>query len=421
MTASTPRPRCTFSPATDPGITSTPTSTRREVIGASVAVSLAGALPFAAPYLAAAQTPGAFDAAAFSVGFASIASGFEKPLFVTHAGDGSGRLFVIEQPGRIRIVTDGTVTEAPFLDITDRVGSSGNEQGLLGLAFAPDYGTSGRFYVDYTDANGNTVVSRFTASGDAADPASEETILTQEQPYPNHNGGCLAFGPDGFLYIGFGDGGSQGDPNGNGQNLGTWLGKILRIDPSQASGETAYTVPESNPFVGTDGALPEIAFYGLRNPWRFSFDRESGDLWIGDVGQNLYEEIDFVPAAEAVTGGQNFGWRIKEGDSCYDADTCDDTGLTPPVFVYAHEVGGCSVTGGYVYRGSAVPSLVGTYLCGDYCSGLVWGIGPDGNGGFTAANPVESGLSISSFGQDEAGELYVTDIGGGGVYRITAG
>jgi len=411
----TPRPRCTFSPITP---------SRREVLGATVAASLAGTLPLAAPRMAAAART-AFDPASFTVGFEQVAGGFEKPLFVTHAGDGSGRLFVVEQPGRIRIVTDGTVAETPFLDITDRVGSSGNEQGLLGLAFAPDHATSGAFYVDYTDADGNTVVSRFTANvsdaASAADPASEEVILTQEQPYPNHNGGDLAFGPDGFLYISLGDGGSQGDPNGNGQNLGTWLGKILRIDPSQPNGETPYAIPASNPFADTQGALPEIAFYGLRNPWRFSFDRETGDLWIGDVGQNTYEEIDFLPAAEAAAGGQNFGWNIKEGDACYNAETCDDTGLTVPVFVYSHEEGGCSVTGGYVYRGSAVPSLVGTYLCADYCSGLVWGIGPDGSGGFAVSTPVESGLSISSFGQDEAGELYVTDIGGGGVHRLTAG
>lgn len=411
----TPRPRCTFSPITP---------SRREVLGATVAASLAGTLPLAAPRVAAAART-AFDPASFTVGFEQVAGGFEKPLFVTHAGDGSGRLFVVEQPGRIRIVTDGTVAETPLLDITDRVGSSGNEQGLLGLAFAPDHATSGAFYVDYTDADGNTVVSRFTANvsdaASAADPASEEVILTQEQPYPNHNGGDLAFGPDGFLYISLGDGGSQGDPNGNGQNLGTWLGKILRIDPSQANGETPYAIPASNPFADTQGALPEIAFYGLRNPWRFSFDRETGDLWIGDVGQNTYEEIDFLPAAEAAAGGQNFGWNIKEGDACYNAETCDDTGLTAPVFVYSHEEGGCSVTGGYVYRGSAVPSLVGTYLCADYCSGLVWGIGPDGSGGFAVSTPVESGLSISSFGQDEAGELYVTDIGGGGVHRLTAG
>ncbi|MGB3329452.1 MAG: PQQ-dependent sugar dehydrogenase [Thermomicrobiales bacterium] len=415
MTA--PRPRCTFSaPAVAP--------TRREVVAASVAVSLAASLPLGAVDHAAAQTPAsAFDPAAFAVGFQEVARGFEKPLFLTHAGDGSGRSFVVEQPGRIRIVTDGTVGETPFLDITDRVGSAGNEQGLLGLAFAPDYATSGACYVDYTDTNGNTVVSRFTVTEDpaVADPGSEQILLQQEQPFPNHNGGDVAFGPDGNLYISLGDGGSQGDPHGNGQNLGTWLGKILRIDPSQPDGETPYRIPAGNPFVGTAAAKPEVFLYGLRNPWRFSFDRETGDLWIGDVGQNLYEEIDVLPAAEAATGGQNFGWNIKEGDSCYNADTCDDTGLTPPVFVYSHQEGGCSVTGGYVYRGTAVPSLEGTYLCGDYCSGLVWGIGAGADGAWVASAPVESGLSISSFGQDEAGELYITDIATGTLLRITAG
>ncbi|MGC4191037.1 MAG: PQQ-dependent sugar dehydrogenase [Thermomicrobiales bacterium] len=416
MTA--PRPRCTFSPVES-------TSNRREVIGAAAAVSAAISLSRLLPWerVASAQESSADESSALAIGFTSVATGFEKPLFVTHAGDGSGRLFLIEQPGRIQIITDGKTAETPFLDITDRVGSQGNEQGLLGLAFAPDYTTSGAFYVDYTNKDGNTVVSRFTVSDDAntADSSSETVILTQEQPYENHNGGDLVFGADGFLYISFGDGGSQGDPNKNGQNLETWLGKILRIDVSKADGETPYTVPEDNPFTTTDGAKPEIFFYGLRNPWRFSFDRETNDVWIGDVGQNTYEEVDFVAAVDAKTGGQNFGWSIMEGNSCYNAETCDDSGLTHPVFVYSHDEGGCSVTGGYVYRGSAVSSLVGAYLCGDYCSGLIWGIGPDGSGGFSVSTPVESGFAISSFGQDEAGELYVIDQTGGALYRITAG
>jgi glucose/arabinose dehydrogenase len=411
----------------------TPGSTpnRRQIVqvttAATAALSLPGSLAAlaATPATATAQTPATarpFDPAAFGIGFASVAGGLERPLFVTHAGDGSGRLFVVEQAGRIRIIADGHLVTTPFLDITDRVGSSGNEQGLLGLAFASDYATSGAFSVDYTDADGNTVVSRFAASdATTADPASETVILQQEQPFPNHNGGGLAFGPDGFLYISFGDGGSQGDPNGNGQNLGTWLGKILRIDVAQTDGGTPYSIPPDNPFAGSADAKPEILCYGLRNPWRFSFDRETGDLWIGDVGQNLYEEVDFVAAADVAKGGQNFGWNIMEGDSCYNAETCDQGGLTPPVFVYSHEEGGCSVIGGYVYRGTEVPSLVGTYLCGDYCSGLIWGLGRDASGTWAASAPVQSGFGISAFGEDESGELYVVDQAGGTLYRITAG
>lgn len=413
MTASSPR--CTFSP---------PTPTRREVLGATatVAVSLAAGIELPISRREAlAQTPSPAGEP-LALDFTAVATGLQRPLFMTHAGDGSGRLYVVEQPGRVRIVADGQAEPTPFLDITDRVGSSGSEQGLLGLAFAPDFSSSSAFYVDYTDANGNTVVSRFTASDAmSADAASEEIILQQEQPYPNHNGGDIAFGPDGLLYISFGDGGGQGDPNGNGQSLDTWLGKILRIDVSQANGETPYAVPPENPFVETAGAKPEILFYGLRNPWRFSFDRETGDLWIGDVGQNTYEEIDMIASADVAVGGQNFGWNIMEGDSCYNADTCDQDGLAMPVFVYSHAEGGCSVTGGYVYRGAASPALAGTYLCGDYCSGLIWGLRRDTGGAWVASPPVESGYSISSFGQDEAGELYLADLSGGSVYRIAAG
>ena len=361
----------------------------------------------------------AFDPASFDVGLELVAEGFDQPLFVTEPDDGSGRLFVVEKGGTIRILADGAVQEAPFLDITDRVGSDASEQGLLGLAFPANVAESGVFYVNYTDLNGDTVVSRFAVGADAnaADPASEEIILTQDQPYPNHNGGMLAFGPDNYLYIGFGDGGSQGDPNGNAQNLGTWLGKILRIevDPELVPMGEPYGIPEDNPFIDDPNALPEIWTYGLRNPWRFSFDRETGDLWIADVGGGQLEEIDHVAMADA--GGQNFGWNLTEGTSCYVDAACDTTGLTLPVLEYTHEFG-CSVTGGYVYRGEQFPDLTGTYLFADYCSGLLWGGGQDAAGAWVMSAPIETGLSISSFGEDVAGEVYLTDLSGGGVYVV---
>jgi len=365
-----------------------------------------------------AATP-VFDPARFDVGLEEVAGGLDRPLFVADPNDGSGRLFVAEKGGTIRIIAGGAVQATPFLDITDRVGADGSEQGLLGLAFAPNFAETGYFYVNYTDLDGDTVVSRFglTLDAGAADPASEQVILRQDQPYANHNGGMLAFGPDNYLYIGFGDGGSQGDPNGNGQRLDTWLAKILRIevDPAYVPEGQAYAIPEDNPFIGTEGALPEIWAYGLRNPWRFSFDRETGDLWIGDVGGGQLEEIDHVPNAEA--GGQNFGWNLMEGTLCYQGDACDPTGLTLPVFEYTHDFG-CSITGGYVYRSESVPDLAGTYLFADYCSGLLWGGGPDANGDWVMSEPIETDLSISSFGEDAAGELYVTDLSGGTVYRI---
>lgn len=372
---------------------------------------------------AAAQETPVFDPATFEVGLELVAGGFAQPLFVADAGDGSGRLFVVEKGGVIRIVDDGEVQAAPFLDLTDRVGASGYEQGLLGLAFAPDYAESGLFYVDYTDHDGNTVVSRFTVSEDpdVADAGSEEMILRQEQPYANHNGGMLAFGPDGMLYIGFGDGGSGGDPQGNAQRLDTWLGKILRIevDPAKVPEGQAYGVPEDNPFVDEEGALPEIWAYGLRNPWRFSFDAKTGDMWIGDVGQNWMEEVDHLP--HDLPAGQNLGWNITEGTDCFLEAGCDTSGFLLPVLEYTHEEGGCSITGGYVYRGEAIPGLDGIYLFGDYCSGLLWGGGQDANGDWVKSPPIETGLSISSFGEDADGNVYVTDINGGGVYRVVAG
>lgn len=377
------------------------------LISAIVLLSSLAAAPLAAQ-----------EAPAFDVGLELVADGFAEPLAVVDAGDDSGRLFVVEKGGTIRSIQDGTVVEAPFLDITDRVGSGGYEQGLLGLAFAPNYAESGLFYVNYTDLGGNTMVSRFAVTDDpnVADPASEAVILRQAQPYPNHNGGHLAFGPDNYLYIGLGDGGSGGDPQGNAQRLDTWLGKMLRIevDPEFVPEGQTYAVPDDNPFVDEEGALPEIWAYGLRNPWRFSFDRETGDLWIADVGQNAIEEVNRVEGTET---GVNYGWVPTEGTTCYVAG-CDPSLYTLPVMEYTHDVGGCSVTGGYVYRGEEMPDLQGVYIFADFCSGLMWGGFPDGVGGWTMSAPIETGLGIAGFGEDADGNLYIADLYSGGVYLL---
>ena len=357
----------------------------------------------------------------FDIGFEAVAEGFDQPVGITHAGDGSGVLYVVEKPGTIHRLADSERVEEPFLDITDRVGSGGYEQGLLGLAFPLDYEKSRVFYVNYTDLNGNTVVSRFTtADNDVADAASEQVIITQEQPYPNHNGGQLQFGPDGYLYIGLGDGGSGGDPQGNAQRVDTWLGKILRIevDPAMVPAGQAYAIPEDNPFVSQAGALPEIFAYGLRNPWRFSFDAETGDMLIADVGQNQVEEINLLPINADVAF--NFGWNPMEGSTCYLNPNCDASLFTLPIMEYTHDEGGCSVTGGEMYYGENLPDIYGTYIFGDFCSGFVWQGVKNDDGSWTMSNPVESGLAISSFGVDEQGEIYVLDINSGIVYRLEA-
>lgn len=330
-----------------------------------------------------------------------FASGFDRPLDIQNAGDGSGRLFIVEQGGVIRIQQNGATIETPFLDISDRVMDTGNEQGLLGLAFHPDFENNGYFYVNYTERGGDTVIARFSAVGDIADPGSEMRLLGVSQPFPNHNGGGLAFGPDGYLYIGLGDGGSGGDPQGNGQSLDTLLGKILRID---VNGGDPYAVPADNPFGN------EIFHYGLRNPWRFSFDLLTGDLWIGDVGQGAWEEIDFLPAG--TPGGVNFGWNIFEGLHEYTPGVQLEN-HRPPLFEYSHAEG-CSVTGGYVYRGP-MPEWQGVYFYADFCSGTVWGAlrtatATDETSVSTALFP--TGVQITSFGVDEAGEVYLADRGG---------
>lgn len=333
-----------------------------------------------------------------------VASGLNAPVGFAHAGD--DRIFILERSGRIQIFQAGSVQPVSFLDITDRVRGSG-EQGLLGVAFHPQYASNGYFYVNYTDQNGNTHISRFSVRSDnpdLADPGTEKQILFIEQPFPNHNGGAMAFGSDHYLYIGLGDGGSGGDPLGNGQSLSTLLGKVLRIDIDQGD---PYTIPAGNPFAN-NGGRPEIWAYGLRNPWRFAFDRLTGDLYIGDVGQNQYEEINFQSSGSL--GGENYGWNVLEGTACYGSNQCQTDGTTPPVFTYSHAVGGCSVTGGVVYRGPAMPEWQGVYLFGDYCSGTVGGLLP-------AANWQQAWLfpglgNISSFGEDAAGEVYLADLSG---------
>ncbi len=376
-----------------------------------------GSLLAAAAILAAAACAGAVEPPR-EIALELVANDFSHPVAVRHAGDGSGRLFVVEQDGRIAVVEDGTVRGEPFLDIVSQVQSGGNEQGLLGLAFHPDFEENGFFFVDYThDAAGSgpdvTRVSRFTVSVEdpnLADPGSEVVLLQFDQDFSNHNGGDLQFGPDGYLYIATGDGGSARDPNARAQNLGSLLGKLLRID---VDGGRPYAVPPDNPFVDVHTARPEIWAYGLRNPWRFSFDRKTGDLFIGDVGQNEVEEIDFQPAAN--TGGENYGWSCMEGDSQVDFNPCDGSLLTAPILVYNHQLG-CSVTGGYRYRG-AITEMNGRYVFGDFCSGRIW-FASESGGEWNAEEWADTGISISSFGEDETGELYVTDLSRGEVYRF---
>ena len=346
--------------------------------------------------------------------WAPVVSGLARPLWVGSAVDGSQRLFIEEQRGVVRIFSQGVLQSVPFLDIHQRVGSQGDEQGLLGLAFDPAYLQNGNFFVDYTDLHGDTVIARYRVSRDAnlADAASEEILLKIKQPYPNHNGGCLAFGPDGYLYIGMGDGGSQGDPNGNGQSLTTLLGKILRIDVSPPSG---YSIPSGNPFANGVGGKAEIWAIGLRNPWRFSFDASTGDLYIADVGQDAWEEIDFLPAGSP--GGLNLGWNYKEGTHPYKGVPPSSLALVDPVLDYSHAEG-CSVIGGFVYRGKALPEFYGVYIYGDNCSGNIWGMFKNAQGGWQSQLLFKTSYSLSSFGLDEAGELYLTDLKSGKVFRL---
>jgi uncharacterized protein (TIGR03437 family) len=350
--------------------------------------------------------------------FVEAAVGLPKIVDIQDPKDGSGRLFLVRQPGVIRMMRNGALAGAPVLDIQSKTSDRQSECGLLGLAFPPGFAEKRYFYVNYTIPGcTESIVARYRMTTDAtADPNSEQIILRQAQPFANHNGGQLQFGPDGYLYIGFGDGGSAGDPRDNGQTRNTWLGKILRIDTE--SGVQPYAVPTGNPFVNDSRYRPEIWAVGLRNPWRFSFDRETHDLWIGDVGQNRAEEIDFQSAGSA--GGENYGWRLMEGMACFNPRTdCDRTGLTLPVHEYTRGQGDVSVTGGYVYRGTRWPSLRGTYVYGDYASGRIWGLRREGSL-FNNRLLADTDFAIAAFGEDEAGELYVADHGGGTFYRIEA-
>ncbi len=348
-----------------------------------------------------------------------IASGLSQPVFATSAHDGTGRLFIVEKTGKIRILQNGHIRSTPFLNISTEV-SRGSEQGLLGLAFHPSFKTNHKLYINFTDRNGDTVVREYRTSSsnpNVVNTATMRRIIKIYQPYANHNGGMLAFGPDGYLYIGMGDGGSAGDPGNRAQNPDSLLGKLLRININRIASGTQYQNPGTNPYVGIPGR-DEVWEIGLRNPWRFSFDATKGDLWIGDVGQNTYEEVDHaVPGSGR---GVNWGWRVMEGSHCYlPATGCDTSGKTLPLLDYDHGSGRCAVTGGYVYRGSKVPLLRGGYVFGDFCSGEIWVV-PD-----TATRPaakvllLDTSLLISSFGQIGGGELVVVDLHGR-VYMIEA-
>ena len=343
---------------------------------------------------------------------------FASPVFITNAHDGTGRLFVVEQGGRIRIIDGTTIISTPFLDIHTKI-SGGGERGLLGLAFHPSYASNGRFFVYYTDTSGYIVIAEYHR-----DPSNANRALTAGSilfrighPYTNHNGGMLAFGKDGYLYIGTGDGGSAGDPGNRAQRLNYALGKILRIDVDHTSGTLKYRNPSTNPFVGKSGD-DRIWSYGLRNPWKFSFDRSTGDLWIGDVGQNRYEEIDRATKASGLGRARNYGWRVMEGRACYNPSSgCSTSGKTMPIAVYSHS-NGCAVTGGYVYRGTKYPDMVNAYFLSDYCSGKIWALVANGASSQTVRLIRSSGLMISTFGEGEDGTLYVANYTGGGIYEL---
>jgi glucose/arabinose dehydrogenase len=347
----------------------------------------------------------------------SVVSGLSNPVDLQFPDDGTGRMFIVQQSGSIRIAMSGSLLPAPFLDITSQV-DFGGEKGLLGLAFHPQFRQNHLFYVHYDRVSGGqmqSVIAEYQVSAsdiNLANPASERILLTLDQPFPNHKGGQIVFGPDNFLYIGFGDGGSGGDPLRNGQNLQTLLGKMLRIDADHQSSGKAYAIPSTNPFA-TAGGLPEIWAYGFRNPWRFSFDRSNGRLFCGDVGQDKYEEIDILES------GGNFGWRTMEGMHCFNPSTgCNMNGLILPIAEYDHAEGE-AVVGGFVYRGNAIPDLVGSYILGDYISGTIWKLVEDQSGNWTRTQLLSTGRNISSFGQDLSGELYVADYSGS-VLKLTA-
>jgi glucose/arabinose dehydrogenase len=375
---------------------------------AGLMVALLAVTP--APALGASPVP-SFDPAAAILTLEPYVGELDSPVFVTGDGSGSGRLYAVEQPGRVvAIDPEGRLLDVPVLDIRDRV-EAGGEEGLLGLALHPDVRANGRIYVDYTRReDGATTISEFTIGDDGtADPATERVILVIPQPYANHNGGMIAFDRDGMLLIGMGDGGAGGDPEGNGQDPEVLLGKILRID---VDGAEPYAIPEGNPFVDDATTRPEIWALGVRNPWRFSVDRLTGDLWIGDVGQGDWEEVDVIPYGVA---GLNLGWNVMEGDACFEARSCDQAGLSLPLVTLSHDTSACSVIGGYVYRGSRFPALVGGYVFTDLCTGELWLLDAAravASGAAAAQVVGTTGGSIVSFGEGDDGELYAVDQGG---------
>jgi glucose/arabinose dehydrogenase len=351
------------------------------------------------------------------------ASGLSQPDFLTSAHDGTSRLFIVEKTGRIKIMKDGRIRSTPFLNIASQV-STGAEQGLLGLAFHPNFETNRKLYVNFTNRHGNTVIREYKvykSNRNLVNPSTARQVLWIDQPYDNHNGGMLAFGPDGDLYIGMGDGGSGGDPGNRAQNKGSLLGKMLRIGVNHSDPGLAYHIPASNPYVGVTGRN-EIWQLGLRNPWRFSFDRSTHDLWIGDVGQASWEEADRATETGSGPGrGINWGWNVLEGTHCYPpGSSCSTAGKTPPLLEYDHGGGRCAITGGYVYRGSEIPVLRGGYVFADYCSGEIWVAAATASAPAAKTRLLDTGLLISSFGETSAGELYVVDLGGR-VYRIEQG
>ena len=369
--------------------------------------------------LAASAASTAFGAEPQGLALRTFAEGLDKPVFVTGDGSGSDRLYAVEQPGRIRVLSaDGDVRDEPFLDITDRV-TAGGEQGLLGLAFHPDYAANGRFFVDYTRAeDGATVIAEFLGGDETAvDPATERVLLVIPQPFPNHNGGMLAFDRQGMLLVGMGDGGGGGDPEGNAQDPRSLLGKLLRID---VDGEEPYAIPADNPFADGEAAAPEIWALGLRNPWRFSVDRETWDIWVGDVGQNAWEEVDVIQAG---VSGLDLGWNIMEGVACYETSDCRTEGLRMPVLTIGHDTGACSVVGGYVYHGDRAALPEGSYVFGDYCTGDLWLLPAAEAVARAEVEPMKAAHHdgpIVSFGEDDEGELYVVDHGGT-ILRLEAG
>jgi glucose/arabinose dehydrogenase len=387
--------------------------------GSSIAQRPEAVKPPEPSSIAAAPQPASYSVGHLALTLQKLAgTAFTDPVAIANAHDGSGRLFVVEKAGRIRIIDGSTIVATPFLDIRSIVGSTGDEQGLLGVAFHPLYSVNGRFFVYYTDKSGNIQISEYHR-----DPADANRALTGAigvlhitHPYTNHNGGTLAFGPDGLLYIGTGDGGSAGDPGNRAQNKSNLLGKILRININHWASGLHYSNPPSNPFVGTSGD-DRVWAYGLRNPWKFSFDRTTGDLWIGDVGQDRYEEIDRATKAGGLGRARNYGWRVMEGRACYNPSSgCSTAGKTKPIAVYSHS-NGCAVVGGYVYRGSLYPDMANAYLFSDYCSGKIWALVNQASSQ-TPQLIKSSGLMVSAFGEGEDGTLYVADLAGGGIYRL---